>query len=222
MSFWMDIYFMEAGAPAMEQMIMFHDHSMMIIVSVLVFLLCVIINLIKIQVINLNLIENQYIEIVWTMIPMVLLVFIAAPSLRLLYLMEEIYYPDMTLKVMGHQWFWSYEFVELDLDFDSYYMYLEENVDSFRLLETDSYLALPINTIVRFLVSSVDVIHSWTIQSMGVKMDAIPGRLNQFNVWPLKAGLYFGQCSEICGMSHSFMPISLEVMTMDDFVWWVD
>nr|AJV88746.1 cytochrome c oxidase subunit II [Euseius nicholsi] len=222
MAFWMDTYFMEVIAPTMDYMVMFHDFSMSILFSILIFLFLMMISGVKFKILDLNLMENQTVEIIWTVMPMFLLVFIAFSSLRLLYLMEEMFFPDLSIKVMGYQWYWSYDYIDFELDFDSYYSSGVEYVDSFRLLENDLSLALPVNCTVRFLVSSADVIHSWTVPVFGVKTDAIPGRLNQVNLYSYRPGIYFGQCSEICGINHSFMPISLGVMEMEDFVSWVD
>uniref|UniRef100_A0AAU6PCL3 Cytochrome c oxidase subunit 2 n=1 Tax=Euseius sacchari TaxID=3061191 RepID=A0AAU6PCL3_9ACAR len=222
MAFWMDIYFMDSNSPTMDYMIMFHDFSMSILFTILIFLVLMMMVGLKMSILDLNLMENQFIELIWTVLPMFLLVFIAFPSLRLLYLMEEMFYPDLSVKVMGYQWYWSYDYPDFELEFDSY---LEDKLEfdsGFRLLEVNDLLYVPVNCMVRFLVSSVDVIHSWTIPVFGVKTDAIPGRLNQLNLYSYRPGLYFGQCSEICGINHSFMPICLGVMEMEDFLDEVD
>lgn len=218
MIYWSNLYFIEANSPIIEQIIIFHDHSIIIIFSILIFLLISIYKIFSNKILNLFLIENQNIEMIWTIIPIVLLLFIAAPRLRLLYLIEEIFEPNLTLKILGHQWFWSYEYSEFSLEFDSFIENQKENLNNFRLLETDNYVSIPLNSLCRILVSSVDVIHSWTIQSLGVKTDAIPGRLNQINIFSNQPGVYYGQCSEICGANHRFMPISLEIISVKNFV----
>nr|QXT43913.1 cytochrome c oxidase subunit 2 [Neoseiulus womersleyi] len=215
MPFWADIYFMNANSPVMEQMVLFHDHSMMIIMSTIVFLLLMMYNTTMNKIMFLNLMDNQNIEIIWTMSPMILLIFIALPSLKILYLMEETYTPNLNMKIIGHQWYWSYEYSEFKLNFDSFMN--NEKTKNFRLIETDMPVYLPMNSLSRLLVTSADVIHSWTIQSLGVKTDAIPGRLNQINLHPTRPGFFFGQCSEICGSNHSFMPISLKITHMKKF-----
>uniref|UniRef100_A0AAU6PBL9 Cytochrome c oxidase subunit 2 n=1 Tax=Amblyseius hainanensis TaxID=3061184 RepID=A0AAU6PBL9_9ACAR len=213
------MYLMESNSPVMEQLILFHDYSMMIMLAILIFLMLSILDLLTNKKINLFLMENQSVELVWTIIPMFLLIFIAAPSLRLLYLMEESFSPSITLKVIGHQWYWCYMYNDFTIQVESFMMTDEFlSPDSFRLLETDSPLILPYQILTRILLTSVDVIHSWTIQSLGVKMDAIPGRLNQMSIFPLKPGVFFGQCSEICGTNHSFMPITLWVTNMNHFL----
>uniref|UniRef100_UPI0030FEB2D5 cytochrome c oxidase subunit II n=1 Tax=Neoseiulus chebalingensis TaxID=3061192 RepID=UPI0030FEB2D5 len=214
MPLWGDFYFMNASAPLMEQMLFFHDHSMIIIIGMTIFLLMSILFMSITKKLSMGLMENQFIENVWTLIPMLFLLFIALPSLRLLYLMEEGFSPILTVKITGHQWYWSYEYSEFGVSFDSFM----QKSDGFRLLETDAYLSLPVSVLVRFLISSADVIHSWAVQSLSVKVDAIPGRLNQINVYLSRPGFYYGQCSEICGMNHSFMPISIKAMSLGNFL----
>lgn len=159
--------------------------------------------------------HNTFIEIVWTTIPSIILFIIAIPSFSLLYLMEELKTPEVNLKVIGHQWYWSYEYhsASENIMYDDVRMVLEEdlNVGQFRLLETDPYLNLPLNTNIRVLVTSDDVIHSWTVPSFGLKMDAVPGRLNQVFLHIDRPGIFYGQCSEICGINHGFMPIAISV-----------
>lgn len=215
MPFWTDIYFINANSPIIEQIIMFHDHSIIIIISTLLFLIIIISRIALNKILFLNLIENQNLEIVWTLTPIILLIFIALPSLRILYLIEETYNPDINIKVIGHQWYWSYEYSEFKLNFDSFMKTPEKK--NFRLIETDIPVYLPLNSLSRLLVTRADVIHSWTIQRLGVKTDAIPGRLNQINLMPTRPGYYFGQCSEICGSNHRFIPISLKITYIKKF-----
>lgn len=156
-------------------------------------------------------------ERIWTVLPAVFLLLIAFPSLRLLYLMEEYEYPEITIKVLGHQWYWSYEYS--DLGFSSFDRYISSGEDIlFRLLNVDNRLVIPYDTDVRIIVSRIDVIHSWTIPSLGVKVDAIPGRLNQLSFIFNRVGVFVGQCSEICGANHRFMPIVISVIPRLDFV----
>jgi cytochrome c oxidase subunit 2 len=143
--------------------------------------------------------------------------------LRLLYLIDETTEPRITLKTVGHQWYWSYEYSDFsEIEFDSY-MVPTNSLESsdFRLLEVDNRVVLPYLTQIRVLVTAADVLHSWTIPSLGIKADAVPGRLNQLNVFFNRPGIFYGQCSEICGANHSFMPIRVESVSPMDFLSWV-
>lgn len=179
--------------------------------------------------INQGLLEIQIVEWVWTIIPAALLLQIALPSLLLLYILDESVDSSLTLKTIGHQWYWSYEYRdfwsmsnEANLEFDAYIIPTDELRDRiFRLLDVDNRTVVPIHTQVRILISSADVLHSWTVPSLGVKADAVPGRLNQVKFIGQRPGLYFGQCSEICGSNHSFMPIVVELVNLDTFSKWV-
>jgi cytochrome c oxidase subunit 2 len=161
-------------------------------------------------------------EVVWTVVPGLVLILLAVPSLKLLYSLDFLifeYEPIITVKVIGHQWFWSYEylvfsdvdFLQFDvINFDSYLVAEDElNPNGLRLLEVDNPLMVPGNAYIRFLITSVDVLHSWAIPSLGVKVDAVPGRLNQMLTFIKRPGDFYGQCSEICGVNHGFMPIRL-------------
>lgn len=154
------------------------------------------------------------------MLPAITLVFIALPSLRLLYLLDEVGSPGLTLKTVGHQWYWSYEYSDFrDLEFDSYMVPTTDlPLNGFRLLDVDNRVVLPFTTQVRLLVRAADVIHSWTIPTLGVKVDGVPGRLNQTSFLMSRPGLFYGQCSEICGANHSFMPIVVESVTLSGFI----
>lgn len=218
MIFWIDFYFIDANRPLIEQIIFFHDYSIFIIFVILYFLFLSLLDLLFNNVSNLNLIENQTIELIWTFLPVLVLFFIAVPSLRLLYLIEERFDRDLNIKVLGYQWYWSYEYTEFDVEFDCFLEGEENNFFNFRLLETDRVLILPLNSFINLLIRRNDVIHSWTVQRLGVKTDAIPGRLNQLNLFFFRPGLYFGQCSEICGVNHRFIPISLIIVRVDLFI----
>lgn len=172
---------------------------------------------------NIKLFEGQIIELIWTIIPALILVFIALPSLRALYLLDEVKTPAITIKTVGHQWYWSYEYSDFpNIEFDSYIIPSNElKANELRLLEVDNRTVIPYNTQIRLLVSAADVIHSWTIPSIGIKVDALPGRLNQLSIFSLRPGILYGQCSEICGANHSFIPIVLEVVKPADFIQWV-
>nr|YP_009000466.1 cytochrome c oxidase subunit II [Ornithodoros brasiliensis]AHF21680.1 cytochrome oxidase c subunit 2 [Ornithodoros brasiliensis] len=219
---WTSISFPNSNSPIMEQLIFFHDHSMTIIILITIITLYMIFNIITNSLSSRFLMEGQEIETLWTIIPATILIYIALPSLRLLYLMEESFYPSMTTKIIGHQWYWSYEFPDFNLEFDSFMIPMNEmSSANFRLLDVDNRIIIPFNTNMRLLVTSADVIHSWTIPSLGVKMDAVPGRLNQISSLANRPGIFYGQCSEICGVNHSFMPISMEITSLSNFFTWI-
>lgn len=178
--------------------------------------------------INQNLLEIQIVEWVWTIIPAALLLQIALPSLLLLYILDETVDSSITIKSIGHQWYWRYEYSDFcslgksNLEFDSYIIPSNElKNNEFRLLDVDNRTVLPLHTQVRVLVSSADVLHSWTVPSLGVKADAVPGRLNQIKFIRHRPGLFYGQCSEICGANHRFIPIVLELINMETFYKWI-
>lgn len=164
-------------------------------------------------------VHSKILEIIWTSIPALVLLTLATPSFTLLYAMDEISEPELSLKILGHQWFWSYEISDFNscqkqeqsLKYVCYMLVLDglpkNKQGFFRLLETNKRILLPTNTHLRLLVSAADVLHSWTVPSFGLKIDACPGRLNQINVFIKRVGVFFGQCSEICGVNHGFMPI---------------
>nr|YP_009907545.1 cytochrome c oxidase subunit II [Bothrogonia yunana]QLI54102.1 cytochrome c oxidase subunit II [Bothrogonia yunana] len=220
---WKTISLQDPASPIMEQLIMFHDHTMMIILMITITVGYMMTSLFFNKVTNRFLFEGQMIELIWTMLPAMVLIFIALPSLRILYLMEEMSNPLITIKAIGHQWFWSYEYSDFKkIEFDSYMKpTMELNMNEFRLLDTDNRIVIPFNTNTRILVTSSDVIHSWTIPSLGIKIDASPGRINQGNLMVNRSGLFFGQCSEICGANHSFMPIVMESINMKTFYEWI-
>lgn len=172
--------------------------------------------------------HGTLIEMVWTITPAFILLIIAVPSFSLLYAMDEVISPAITIKTLGHQWYWSYEYsdyVNEDgdfIEFDSY-MIPEEDLEigQLRLLEVDNRMVVPINTHIRIIISAADVLHSWAVPSLGIKCDAIPGRLNQTSLFIKREGLYYGQCSEICGINHGFMPIVVEAVPLKNYVTWI-
>nr|ARO34895.1 cytochrome c oxidase subunit II [Corynis lateralis] len=223
MTTWMNLSFQDSNSPTMEQLMFFHDHAMVILILIISTIFCLLLILMLNKFTNRNLLNKQNIEIIWTMFPVILLIFIALPSIHLLYLMDEINNPLMTIKTVGHQWYWSYEYSDFkNIEFDSH-MIQKNSKDKtfFRLLDVDNNLILPTNAQIRMLVSSSDVIHSWAMPSLGKKIDAIPGRLNQISLTINRPGLMFGQCSEICGANHSFMPIVIEAIPMELFLKWL-
>nr|YP_009421097.1 cytochrome c oxidase subunit II [Sinotaia aeruginosa]YP_009509437.1 cytochrome c oxidase subunit II [Sinotaia purificata]ASR74879.1 cytochrome c oxidase subunit II [Sinotaia aeruginosa]ASR74893.1 cytochrome c oxidase subunit II [Sinotaia purificata] len=224
MSFWGQLGFQDAISPMMEELIFFHDHAMMILIMIISFVGYAALSLMMNKLNCRSLVEGQEIETFWTLIPMLILIFLALPSLRLLYLLDEIDDCSLSVKSIGHQWYWSYEYSDfLNIEFDSYMIQTNDlNLGDFRLLEVDHRVILPTETNIRMLITSGDVIHSWTIPSIGVKVDAIPGRLNQLGFFIKHSGIFYGQCSEICGANHSFMPIAIEAVPLETFIKWVE
>nr|UAJ48145.1 cytochrome c oxidase subunit II [Gromphadorhina portentosa] len=223
MTTWANMNLQDSASPIMEQLIYFHDHALMIIVMILTIVSYMMIMLILNKFTNRFLLEGQFIEVAWTVAPAIILIFIAVPSLRLLYLMDEINSPAVTLKTIGHQWYWSYEYSDfLKIEFDSYMTPQNEmNITDFRLLDVDNRATLPMNTFIRIIITATDVLHSWTVPSLGVKADATPGRLNQTSFFINRPGVFYGQCSEICGANHSFMPIVIESVSTNNFINWI-
>jgi len=223
MSFWGQLGFQDAASPLIEELIFFHDHAMTILIIIISLVGYAAISLILNKYTCRSLVEGQQIETIWTIVPAFILIFLALPSLRLLYLLDEVGDCNLTLKSIGHQWYWSYEYSDfLNIEFDSYIIPTSDlERGDFRLLEVDHRVVLPVGTDIRVLVTSADVIHSWTVPSLGVKADAIPGRLNQLSFCIKYPGIFYGQCSEICGANHSFMPIVVEAVPLDNFISWV-
>ncbi|MCH8952732.1 MAG: cytochrome c oxidase subunit II [Proteobacteria bacterium] len=170
--------------------------------------------------------HNAPLEIAWTAIPVLILVIIAIPSLRLLFLQLEVPEPDLTIKATGSQWYWTYEYPDAGIEFDAVMLEKDElaqygyTAGDF-LLATDTRVVVPVNAVVHVLVTGSDVIHSWAIPSFGSKIDAVPGRLNETWFRAEETGIFFGQCSELCGMNHSYMPIVVEVVSQQDYDAWV-
>ena len=237
------IFFQDPASPILEGIINLHNDIMTILLFILG-LVSVILGT-SIYFFNINrynpaiyysgLTHNTRLEFIWTLIPCLILLSIAIPSFALIYSLDDIINPKMTIKVIGHQWYWTYEYGEIAEDnsvltdpltqnpknFDSY-MVTEDNLVKIsddvnnlrllRLLEVDYRLLLPAREHLRFLITSADVLHSWTVPGLGIKMDACPGRLNQFSVFINRPGVFYGQCSEICGVNHGFMPIVIEAI----------
>nr|WKU84179.1 cytochrome c oxidase subunit II [Stipomorpha sp.] len=223
MATWSNLNLQDSNSPLMEQLSFFHDHTLLILIMITIMVSYMMIMLFPNKLNNRNLLHGQTIEMIWTILPAFILLFIAFPSLRLLYLLDEINQPIITLKAIGHQWYWKYEYTDfLNIEFDSYMIPINEiSSETFRLLDVDTRVTLPMNSQIRILVTTMDVIHSWTIPSLGVKIDASPGRLNQSSLLMNRPGLLFGQCSEICGTNHSFMPIVIESIPMKSFIKWI-
>nr|YP_010709592.1 cytochrome c oxidase subunit II [Sosibia gibba]WCS40807.1 cytochrome c oxidase subunit 2 [Sosibia gibba] len=221
MTTWPNLYLQDSSSPLMEQLIFFHDHIMMILMMIVTTVSYTMIMMIVNKYTDRNLLEGQMIELIWTVTPAMTLFFIATPSLRLLYLMDEINNPMMTTKAVGHQWYWTYEYSDFNENELESYMINQENNNDLRLLDVDTRMTLPSNTFIRMIVTSTDVIHSWTLPSTGIKIDGTPGRLNQASMLLNRNGLMYGQCSEICGTNHSFMPIVVESIPINNFIKWM-
>jgi len=225
----------DPASPAFEGMLFFHNYLLFFLIligSVVFWLLYTTISLFNVSV-NKDKLQmfthSSILEIAWTLLPAIALLIIATPSFSLLYSLDEITNPTLTLKVVGHQWYWSYEYSDYatltgseSLSFDSYMISVNDLVvGSFRLLEVDNRVVLPINTHVRILVTAADVLHSWAVPSFGVKVDACPGRLSQASLFLKREGVYYGQCSEICGVNHGFMPIVVKGVSLDNYSYWL-
>ena len=168
--------------------------------------------------------HNTLIEILWTVIPVILLIIIAIPSFRILYTSETIPDSDLTIKAIGNQWYWSYEYPDHgDFSFDATMLQDHElSSPDLRLLETDTQIVVPVNKVVKLLITSNDVLHAWTIPAFAVKKDAVPGRLNETWFKAEKTGTFYGQCSELCGPKHAFMPINVKVVSQKEFELWIE
>nr|YP_010988063.1 cytochrome c oxidase subunit II [Harpegnathos venator]WON66596.1 cytochrome c oxidase subunit II [Harpegnathos venator] len=212
----------DSNSPVYDMMIFFHDSTMMSIITITMMISYIMTSLFYNNLINRYLLEGHSIEIIWTILPMFILIYIAIPSIKLLYLTDEINSSNLSMKTIGHQWYWTYEYTNFfNLYFDSYMIPSSSlSLNEFRLLDVDNRCILPFNYPIRIISTSLDVIHSWTVPSLGIKMDSTPGRLNQSLLFMYRPGLYFGQCSEICGLNHSFMPIVIESTNMNSFINW--
>ena len=227
------VSFQDPATPVMEGIIALH-HDLMFVLSIIgtavtwLLLRTTYLFYYKNNSVPLNITHGTTIEIVWTITPSIILMIIAVPSFALLYSIDEVIDPSITLKVVGHQWYWSYEYGDYSsiknesLSFDSYMVADEDLANGqLRLLEVDNRVVLPTRTHIRALVTSADVLHSWAIPSLGVKMDACPGRLNQVSIFIKRDGVFFGQCSELCGVQHGFMPIVIESIPYEEYISWI-
>jgi len=220
--------FQDAVSPVAERIHSFHDLLFWIITAITLFVLALLIYVIvkfneKANPVPSKTTHNTFIEVVWTVVPIVILVVIAVPSFKLLFFMDKHENPDMTLKVTGHQWYWSYEYPDHGaFKFDSQMVQKEDlKPGQPRLLTVDNFVVLPVDTNIRVLQTSDDVIHNWAMPSMGLKLDTVPGRINENWVRITKPGDYYGQCSELCGVGHAFMPIHIKAVPKQEFTAWV-
>nr|ANP26215.1 cytochrome c oxidase subunit 2 [Campylaephora sungminbooi] len=225
--------FQDPATPIMEGIINLHHDLMFFICVISVFVSWMLLKTLwhfnaSQNFIASSLAHGTLIEIIWTVTPAFILLIIAIPSFSLLYAMDEIISPTITIKTIGHQWYWSYEYSDYQnesgdpINYESYMIPEEDlTLGQFRLLEVDNSMVIPTNTHVRIIVSAADVLHSWAVPSLGVKCDAVPGRLNQTSVFVKREGIYYGQCSEICGVNHAFMPIVIEAVSLPQYVLWI-
>jgi len=227
--------FQDPATPTVEGMISFHNYLMFYLIFIGLFVFWMLYYVIT-YFNNTTQLEapkkfthSSLLEIVWTIIPALVLLLIAIPSFALLYSLDELIDPVVTLKIIGHQWYWSYEYSEYamleggsSLNFDSYMIATSDlTKGSFRLLEVDNRIVLPIITHIRLLITSADVLHCWAVPSFGIKVDACPGRLSQASLFIKREGVYYGQCSEICGVNHGFMPIVVKSVPVNQYVEWI-
>ena len=228
------VYFQDPATPIMEGIINLHHDLMFFITFIFFFVLVVLARTLAYfhkPTFNVDksrqIVHGTAIEIIWTVLPSLILVVVALPSFALLYSIDEIIDPAITIKCVGHQWYWSYEYSDFEsklgtINFDSYMIPEDElELGELRLLEVDNRIVLPVNFHVRVIVTAADVLHSWAVPSLGIKVDACTGRLNQTSLFVLREGVFFGQCSEICGVGHGNMPIVVESVTLDKYIAWI-
>lgn len=227
MSTWSQLNLQQARSSPIEEFIFFHDFANIILLFILLFVGTLLWKMLTNQVIHNGLIEGHFLECIWTLLPGLVLIQLALPSLVLLYTLEEsIRFKRITLKAIGHQWYWSYNYPEYEnvirsdnISFDSYMIPTNElNRGEFRLLDVDNRVTLPNFSPIRVLVTRADVLHAWALPRIGVKTDATPGRLNQINLETHFVGVFYGQCSEICGANHRFIPIVIQFTDFKDWV----
>ena len=221
----------EAGSPSAERLNEFHDMLLYIISGISVFVLLLLVYVVlrfnkKANPKPKQFSHNVTIEVIWTLVPVLILIVIVVPSFKLLYFLDRTAEPEMTLKVTGYQWYWGYEYPDHDgINFLSY-MIPDDEIDAAkgeqRLLSTDNKVVLPIDTNIQILVTAADVLHAFAMPALGIKTDAIPGRWNETWVNISKPGIYYGQCSELCGKDHSYMPIEIHAVSKEDFAKWVE
>lgn len=224
-----EIGFQEPGSPTMERIVDFHFELLLWISAIVLLVLGLLVWVIYRYRESRNptpsrTSHNTVIEVIWTVVPVVILVLIFVPSYRLMVFANKVQDADMTLKVTGHQWYWSYEYPDQgNFTFDALLVAEADLKDkSKRLMETDNRVVLPVGKKVRLLITSDDVVHSWGVPSLGIKLDAVPGRLNETWVEVNKEGLYYGFCSELCGVNHAYMPIVVQGVSDADFKTWVE
>lgn len=223
--------FQESVTPVADQIHAFHNMMLWIISGITIFVMALLAYVMirfnaRANPVPSETTHNVPLEIVWTVVPVLILIIIAVPSLKLLYFTDRVENPELTLKVTGNQWNWSYEYPDFDGLAYSSYMIPTKDLDTskgqHRLLSADNPIVLPVDTTVQFVITASDVLHSFTVPAFGIKVDAVPGRLNETWAKVTKTGTYYGQCSELCGKDHAFMPIEVRVVPKDDFAAWAE
>ncbi len=220
--------FQKPASQTMENIASMHDFLLVIIFSISIFISLLLFYILWRFRASKNPVpsktsHNTMLEVIWTLIPVAIVTIIAIPSMKILYYKETIPKPDITVKVIGHQWYWTYEYPKHDISYDSYII---EDKDlkpgQLRLLEVDNRLVVPKGKVVQLLITADDVLHSWAVPALGVKKDAIPGKINETWFKTDQEGMvYYGQCSEICGAKHGFMPIAVEVVSQEKYDRWI-
>lgn len=224
---WISLGFQDRGSLRIVELVLLHDYVIVVILRILILIIFIIIKILSSSFFYKSLSEGTFIETIWSVIPSLVLIVLVLPSMKVLYIVEDVKSPYFTFKVMAHQWYWTY----LNPLFGNLYYFLKgetysQNIydsniivdkGTIRLLDTRSDLIIPEGLPFRVIISSVDVIHSFSVPGLGLKVDAIPGRINQLYCLPVRVGFYYGQCSEICGSNHSFMPIGVQVINLKDY-----
>ena len=220
--------FQQSAAPTMDDIIWFHDFVLWIIAGITAFVLILLVLVIvkfnaKANPTPSRTTHNTLLEVAWTVIPVVILVVIAIPSFRILFVQLNVPPADVTVKATGKQWYWSYSYPDSKFEFDSIMLKEgERKADQPRLLAVDNEMVVPLNKVVRVYTTGADVIHAFAVPSFGVKIDAIPGRLNETWFKATREGVYYGQCSELCGKDHAFMPIAVRVVSEQAYAAWLE
>jgi len=220
--------FQDAASQSMRDIVNFHNNLLLpIIIAISVFVLflmiyvCVRFRASKNPVPS-KTTHNVMVEILWTLIPCLILIVLAVPSFKILYKQDTIPKADVTIKAIGYQWYWGYEYPDENIIFDSYMIKEDElKKNQPRLLTVDNEVVVPVNKVVKVLITANDVLHAWALPSFGVKRDAVPGRVNETWFKAEKVGTYYGQCSELCGIQHAFMPITVRVVTGEEYAIWL-
>lgn len=220
MILWGQLNLQEGIRVIIELLNYFHDYMIIILLLIFTFVTYMFVYVISSPYVDKYTVDSHLLETIWTVVPMVILLFIAFPSLYLLYLIEDVSKPSLTVKVIGHQWYWEYQYSNswFNYSFDSFIVHENSSMPLFYNLDVDNRLVLPTIATILFLVTSADVLHSWTVPTLGIKADAIPGRLNYLRAKTPYSGVYYGQCSEICGSNHRFIPIVLEFVPMKNYL----
>ncbi len=218
----------QSATPVMDDIVWFHDFLLWLIAAIALFVLALLVIVMvrfnaRANPVPSRTTHNTFIEVVWTVVPVIILVAIAVPSFRLLFYELKVPKADLTVKAAGKQWFWSYSYPDAKIEFDSLMVQTKDlKAGQLRLLSVDNEMVVPVNKVVHVLVTGADVIHSFSVPSFGIKIDAIPGRLNETWFKADREGMYYGQCSQLCGRDHAFMPIAVHVVSEQEYSAWLE